>query len=162
MDVFPSKQDTSFADAIKGHTFERVLKKYTRLLAVSFNVSTKIAAPNNGENQEKALQEIFGLFIKEGPKIDKNFGILPWKEDKPLPTVYNVEQIRRLSYDSLIQYINGPIQGRYIKQIVTGRNYRWRVNATFTIGKPEIFHERWGRVVLNTLTVGDFPTQTEQ
>ena len=53
--IFPHKHDVSFADAMKGHTFERVMRKYTRRLAVSFNVTIKIEGTNDGENQEKAL-----------------------------------------------------------------------------------------------------------
>ena len=147
---------------MKGNTFERILRKHTRCLAVSFNVTIRIAGTNDGENQEKTLREVVTLCLQEGQRINKKFGILPWKMDKPLPTVYSKDQVKKLPYDSLIQYLRGPMQGRYIKQVITGRNYKWRVNVTFDMEKPEIFHERWSRVVLNTLTIRDFPTQTEQ
>ena len=160
--IFPKKTDVSFADAIKGVTFERIMQKHTRRLAVLFNVTIKIAGPNDGENQEKALREAVALCLQEGQRIDPKFGILPWKMEKPLPTVFSKDQVKKLPYDSLIQYLRGPMQGRYIKQVTTGRNYKWRVNVTFDIDTPEIFHDRWGRVVLNTLTIKDFPTQTEQ
>ena len=160
--IFPPKQETSFADAMKGKNFERVLRKYTRRLAVSFNVTIKIAGTNDGENQETALRETLSLMLEEGQKIDKKFGVLPWKMDKTLPTIFSDKQVKKLTYDNLIQYLRGPMQGRYIKQITTGRNFKWRANVTFDIDTPEIFHERWGRVVMNTLTIRDFPTQTEQ
>ena len=105
---------------------------------------------------------MFEQFLLEGKWIDKTFGIIPWKTDKPLPTVYNASKIRKLPYDSLIQYLRGPMQGRYRKEIVTRRNYRWRLHATFKNKKPETFHKHWGRVVLNSFTVCNFPTQTEQ
>ena len=161
-DTFQSKQSASFADAISGKTFERVMKKHTRRFAVSFNVQIKIDGPNDGDSQEKALRKAFEQFLLEGQRIDNSFGILPWKTEKPLPTVYDAKEVKKLPYDSLIQYLRGPMQGRYIKQISTGRNFRWRLHATFNMDKPEIFHERWGRVVLNSFTVRDFPTQTEQ
>ena len=40
-DIFP-KQSASFADAASGKTFERIMQKYTRRFAVSFNVQIKI------------------------------------------------------------------------------------------------------------------------
>ena len=66
---------------------------------------------------------MFEQFLLEGKWIDKTFGIIPWKAEKPLPTVYNASEIRKLLYNSLIQYLRGPMQGQYIIQIVTGRNY---------------------------------------
>ena len=104
-DTFPSKQTASFADAINGKTFERVTKKYTRRFAVSFNVQIKIDGRNDGENQKKALRKVFEQFLLEGQRIDKSFGILPWKKDKPLPTVYNSKEVKKQPYDSLIQYL---------------------------------------------------------
>ena len=126
-EICPPKPNVSFADATNGKTFEHVVRKYTRHFAVSFNVQTKIAGPNDGKNQEKALRIALEQFLTEGQRIDGSFGIMPWKVDKPLPTVYKVNEIKKLPYDSLIQYLCGPIQGRYIKQIVTGRNYKWRL-----------------------------------
>ena len=104
-DIFPSKQTASFVDAINGKTFKRVTKKYTRRFAVSFNVQIKIDGLNDGENQEEALRKVFEQFLLEDQRIDKSFGILPWKQDKPLPTVYTSKEVKKLPYNSLIQYL---------------------------------------------------------
>ena len=45
-------------------------------------------------------------------------------------------------------------------EIMTGRNYKWRVNVTFNMVKLELFNEIWGRAVFNT-HLCEFPVQTE-
>ena len=68
----------------------------------------------------------------EGQRIDASFGIRPWKSNKLYPTIYDPRDAYMIMYERLVYYLRAPVQGYGgVKQIVTGRNYKWRIYATF-------------------------------
>ena len=68
-----------------------------------------------------------------------------------------------ISYKRLVHYLRAPVQGYGgVKQIVTGRNYKWRILATFNDEDPTILAERWTKAGINKIRIKDFPTKTEQ
>ena len=123
----------------------------------------EINGHNDGEHQEKALQKTLFQVLTEGQRIDASFGIRPWKADKPYPMIYNPRDKYTITYERLVHYLRTPVQGYGgVKQITTGRNYKWRVFATFNDEDNTTFAERWTKAAINRITIKDFPTQTEQ
>ena len=101
--------------------------------------------------------------MTEGQRIDPSFGIRPWKSDKPYPMVYDPQDAYTITYKRLVYYLRAPVQGYGgVKQIAMGRNYKWRIYATFNDEEPSMFAERWTKAAINRITIKDFPTQTEQ
>ena len=84
--------------------------------------------------------------IKEGQNVDESFGVLPWKEEKALSTIFNPTDSYKLTYNQLVHYLRAPMQGYGLKSITHGKNYKWRITATFTDNEPMFFVEKWGRL----------------
>ena len=162
-DTFPTMANKTFAEATKDPTgFNRITRKYQRRFNIAFTVNTKITDQNDGEGQEQALRKALETCLREGQKIDMSFGIMPWKMDKPYPTIFKPMDAYKLNYDRLIQYLRAPMQGYGLKTVTKGRNYKWRFNATFNDPDETLFEEKWNRIKANTVHIKDFPTQTEQ
>ena len=141
--------------------YKRTTMKHTWRLDITFDVTTKIANSNDGERMATALRQTLEECMKQGQRIDSTFGILPWKTAKPLPTLFTKQKIPKMTYDELLSYLRPPMQGMSLQQVKQGRNFKWKINTTFN-GETELFADRWGRAVLNTFYVSDYPTQSEQ
>ena len=137
----------TFLEAIApGGEYQRVTRKNKRRFNVVLKVTTPINGPHDGEGQEKALRMKLEQVLQESKNIDTSFGVLPWKEEKALPTIFNPAGAYKLTYKQLIHYLRAPMQGYGLKTIATGVNYKWRINATFNDSQPLLFAEKWGRL----------------
>ena len=162
-DTIPTVANKTFAEATKDPSgFNRITRKYQRRFSIAFTVTTKISDQNDGESQEQALRKALETCLREGQKVDMSFGIMPWKLDKPLPTIFRPMDAYKLNYDNLVHYLRAPMQGYGLKTVTKGRNYKWRFNATFNDPDIDLFDEKWNRIKANTVHIKDFPTQTEQ
>lgn len=86
-----------------------------------------------------------------------------WKEDKPFPTIFDPRDAYKITYDRFVYYLRAPVQGySRVKQIITGRNFKWRIFATFNYCDPETFAKHWTKAPINQVIILNFPTQTEQ
>ena len=55
------------------------------------------------------------------------------------------------------------MQGYGLKLIMHGKNYKWRINATFNDKAPLLSGEKWDRLCdCNIINLNNFPTQTKQ
>ena len=97
--------------------YKRTLIKHTWRIDISFDVNTKIADSNGGEQMTIALRNTLEECIIQGKRIDSTFGIVLWKESKPLPTLFNVHRISKLMYKELLCYLRPPMQGIALQQL---------------------------------------------
>ena len=137
------------------------MKKNTWRVDITFDVDTRIMDLNEREQMTVALQNTLEECIVQGKHIDSTFGIVPWKETKPLPTLFTTQIIPKLAYEELICYLQPLMQGMALQQLNQGRNFKWKMHTTFN-SKTNLFVDRWSRAVLNTFYVSDYPTQSEQ
>ena len=105
-DTFPTVANKTCLEATKDPTgFNRITQKNQRRFNIAFTVTTKITDQNDGEGQEKALHKVLETYLREGQKIDMSFGIMPWKMDKPYPTIFKPMYAYKLNYHRLVQYL---------------------------------------------------------
>lgn len=140
--------------------YKKVTKKETRRLNIAFDVEIKIAGSGDGARQEEALRTAITELLKEAQNIDNTFGIMAWRDTTALPTIFSAAGIQKEPYNVLINYLRPPMRGRTLQSIQTGRNFKWRINATFD-SDPNILIKTWNRMDSRRYFITDFPVQAE-
>ena len=131
-----------------------------RHLNIVFDVEIKIARPEDGARQEQALQAAIANLLKEAQNANSSFGIMAWRDAEALPTIFSAVRIQKESYDVLINYLIPPMRGRSLQSIQKGRNFKWRIKATFDL-TPKTLIKKWIRMDLRRFFITDFLIQAK-
>ena len=127
---------------------------------IAFDVEIKIAGPEDGAHQEQALRTAIMELLKEAQNVDSTFGLMAWRDTKALPTIFSSVRIQKEPYNVLINYLRPPMRGRTLQSIQTGRNFKWRVKATFNMNQETLI-KTWSRMDSRRFFATDFPVQAE-
>ena len=156
---FKQDRTQTYLDA-SNKEYKKVTKKETRRLNIAFDVEIKIAGPEDGARQEQALRTAITELLKEAQNVDSTFGIMAWRDTKALPTIFSAVGIQKEPYNVLINYLRPPMRGRTLQSIQTGRNFKWRIKATFDMNQETLI-KTWSRMDSRRFFVTDFPVQAE-
>ena len=156
---FKKDRTKTYLDA-SNTEYKKVTKKEMRLLNIAFDVEVKIDRPEDGARQEEALRTAITELLQEGQNVDSSFGLMAWKDTKALPTIFSAVGIQKEPYNVLINYLRPPMRGRSLQSIQTGRNFKWRIKATFDLD-PELLIKTWSRMDSRRFYMTDFPVQAE-
>ena len=140
--------------------YKKVTKKVMRRLNIAFDVEIKIAGPEDGARQEQALRTAIMELLQEAQNVDNTFGLMAWRDTKALPTIFSAAGIQKEPYNVLTNYLRPPMRGRSLQSIQTGRNFKWRVKATFDMDQETLL-KTWSRMDSRRFFVTDFPVQAE-
>ena len=157
--TFKKDRTTTYRDA-SNKAYEKVTKKEMCRLNIAFDVKIKIASPEDGACQEQALRVAIADLRKEAQDVDPSFGIMAWRDAKALPTIFSTTGIQKEPYDVLINYLRPRMRGRSLQSIQKGRNFKWRIKATFD-STPETLIKKWSRMDSRRFFITDFPIQAE-
>ena len=108
-----------------GGEYQHITMKNKRRFNVVLKGTTPITGPQDGKGQEKARWMKLEQVLQETQNVDESFGILLWKEEKVLPTIFNPADSYKLTYNQLVRYLQTPMQGYGLKTITHGVNYKW-------------------------------------
>ena len=156
---FKADRTQTYLDA-SNKAYKKITKKELRRLNIAFDVEIKIAGPEDGARQEQALRTAITELLKEAQNVDPTFGIMAWRDAKALPTLFSAVGIQKEPYNVLIHYLRPPMRGRSLQSIQKGRNFKWRIQATFD-SKPDNFIKTWNRMDSRRFFATDFPVQAE-
>ena len=156
---FKQDKQQTYLDA-SNKEYKKVTKKETRRLNIAFDVETKIAGPEDGARQEQALRTAITELLKEAQNVDSTFGLMAWRDTKALPTIFSAVGIQKEPYNVLINYLRPPMRGRTLQSIQTGRNFKWRIKATFDMNQDTLI-KTWSRMDSRRFFATDFPVQAE-
>ena len=105
--------------------YKRTLMKHMWRIDISFDVNTNITDSHDSKRMAIALRDTLKECIIQGKRINSTFGIVPWKESKPLPTLFTLHRIPKLVYEELLCYLRPLMQGIALQQVGQGRNFKW-------------------------------------